>query len=177
MIDKEVELWKTDRGYRNDLHKVPNFKAYVLGFAFSENREQVVLIEKLRPEWQRGFHNGVGGKIESTDKSSVAAMVREFEEETGLITTESDWERFGIMRFQDDVMGGEAAVILFRMFSSAIYNCRTVEQEKIQIFNVFSVENFGNFPGLKDANILSNLSTLIPMARDTNFVNVTLNMK
>ena len=153
------------------------FQSYVLGFAFSENKEQVVLIEKLRPDWQKGFHNGVGGKIETTDKSSVAAMVREFEEETGLMTAESDWERFGIMRFQDDIMGGEAAVILFRMFSSKIYNCHTVEQEKIQIFNVFSVENFGNFPGLNDAKILPNLSALIPMARDTNFIDVTLNMK
>jgi len=65
---------------------------YVCGFAFTEDGKQVLLISKNRPEWQRGRLNGVGGKIESFDKSPAYAMVREFEEETGLKTKPDQWD-------------------------------------------------------------------------------------
>lgn len=41
-------------------------KKYVLGFMFStEDRGQkVALIKKLKPKWQAGLLNGIGGKIE-----------------------------------------------------------------------------------------------------------------
>jgi hypothetical protein len=31
---------------------------YVAGFLFSADRKQVVLVEKINPEWQRGRLNG-----------------------------------------------------------------------------------------------------------------------
>jgi len=39
-------------------------KTYVAGFMFSPDLENVVLIEKQKPEWQKGKYNAVGGKIE-----------------------------------------------------------------------------------------------------------------
>ena len=63
---------------------------YVVGFAFSEDK--VLLIRKNSPAWQAGKLNGVGGKIEDHDKEPVDAMVREFEEETGIKTTKGDWK-------------------------------------------------------------------------------------
>lgn len=36
-------------------------KHYVLGFAFGPNYKKVALLHKLRPEWQKGLLNGVGG--------------------------------------------------------------------------------------------------------------------
>lgn len=64
---------------------------YVLGFAF-DNHDNVVLIEKTKPEWQRGKLNGVGGAVENHDKSAAHAMAREFKEETGATTSPKDWE-------------------------------------------------------------------------------------
>ena len=55
---------------------------YVAGFCFSECGGRVALIRKLKPEWQRGLLNGIGGKMEPGE-SLHSAMVREFEEETG----------------------------------------------------------------------------------------------
>lgn len=70
---------------------------YCLGFAFYQNK--VLLIGKLRPEWQRGKLNGVGGKIEITDKAYKHAMIREFREETGRTTFESDWKFVGTLMY------------------------------------------------------------------------------
>lgn len=63
---------------------------YVLGFAFDKSNN-VILVQKTKPKWQAGLLNGVGGKIEPEDNTPIAAMVREFQEETNLTTTESQW--------------------------------------------------------------------------------------
>lgn len=72
-------------------------KQYCLGFLFSEY-DHVVLIEKVKPEWQRGLLNGVGGKLEEGE-SGLVGMIREFEEETGLRFDE--WEERIILRGPD----------------------------------------------------------------------------
>lgn len=58
---------------------------YVAGFVFNVQMNKVVLIKKNRPKWQEGQLNGVGGHIEA-EESPLAAMRREFEEETGIDT-------------------------------------------------------------------------------------------
>ena len=62
---------------------------YVCGFLFSPDRQHVLLIRKLRPAWQAGRLNGIGGKVEPGEEVP-AAMVREFREEASL--TLEDWE-------------------------------------------------------------------------------------
>jgi 8-oxo-dGTP diphosphatase len=42
---------------------------YVLGFLFDPSQKDVVLIKKLKPEWQKGKLNGVGGKIEEGESA------------------------------------------------------------------------------------------------------------
>lgn len=69
---------------------------YVLGFAFDQD-QNVLLIQKTKPVWQNGLLNGAGGKIEDTDASPIAAMVREFVEETGLLTTTAQWRSIAVM--------------------------------------------------------------------------------
>lgn len=66
---------------------------YVLGFAFDDNK--VLLIRKTKPKWQAGRLNGVGGKVEAFDKDYLAAMVREFHEETDILTTRDQWVEIG----------------------------------------------------------------------------------
>lgn len=63
---------------------------YVLGFMFDSNLSRVVLIKKKRPAWQAGLFNGAGGMVELGERD-VDAMVREFKEETGVLTHPSSW--------------------------------------------------------------------------------------
>lgn len=57
-------------------------KHYVIGLVFNNDREQVLLIEKLKPNWMRGRWNGIGGKIEEGELP-IEAMHGESLEETG----------------------------------------------------------------------------------------------
>lgn len=69
-------------------------KRYCLGFVFSPDFRQVLLIEKRRPKWQEGLLNGIGGKLEGSE-TAVEAMVRECREETCLEVPEGAWEPAG----------------------------------------------------------------------------------
>ena len=64
---------------------------YVAGFLFNPTMDSVVLVKKNRPEWQKGFYNGVGGHIEQGE-NPFDAMTREFEEETGVLIP--DWRNY-----------------------------------------------------------------------------------
>lgn len=67
---------------------------YVWGFLF--HKGHVALICKVRPAWQKGRFNGIGGHVEPGE-TPRQAMVREFEEETGQATFESDWQECVIL--------------------------------------------------------------------------------
>ncbi len=123
---------------------------YVAGFLFSEDREQVVLVEKIQPEWQRGRLNGVGGKVEPTDDSPTAAMVREFEEETGWLVRE--WEMFCQVKRRGDL------TCFFRAFAEgSIEQVSGREAEEIAAYPV---------SGVAGLNTMANLGCLIPLALD-----------
>ena len=71
---------------------------YVVGFAFDTSRK-VALIRKTHPDWQKNLLNGIGGKLEEQDKNQsfptdTCAMVREFQEETGLLINAGRWKKF-----------------------------------------------------------------------------------
>jgi 8-oxo-dGTP diphosphatase len=71
---------------------------YVCGFLFTHDRRHVALIHKLKPDWQRGKFNGIGGKVEEGE-TIFGAMTREFYEETGMCVPTYAWERFLTMKF------------------------------------------------------------------------------
>lgn len=123
---------------------------FVVGFAFTPDPlpfTRVLLIEKLKPAWQAGKLNGVGGKIDhyvadptvnAYDPTAlkpgmrletpVEAMVREFHEETGVASETSDWQLFAIMhngRFEHQVYCFES--LEPRLF----YEARTMEAERL----------------------------------------------
>jgi len=130
-------------------------KEYVLGFAFDIKKPNVVLIEKEKPEWQNGFLNGVGGKIESYDETIFSAMEREFKEETG-VGSWNVWKHFATLTFDNDILGG-AKVYCFKVFNDIIYQCKTMESEEIKIINVLDLNN---------KKCIRHIKTLIPMAMD-----------
>ena len=70
----------------------------MVGFLFRNSGTEVALVRKLKPEWQRGLLNGIGGKIEPGEDSREA-MVREFEEETGARV--DAWRSFAWLRGRD----------------------------------------------------------------------------
>ncbi len=71
---------------------------YCLGFAFSQDLKLVALVLK-NSGWQKGMFNGLGGKVESGERSD-AAMVREFKEEAG-ISVIHNWRHFASLGGQD----------------------------------------------------------------------------
>lgn len=118
-------------------------KSYVLGFLFND-KEQVWLIQKTKPEWQTGKLNGIGGKVEDNEDYSDA-MVREFKEEAGLNIT--DWKRFCVIT--DDE---EYQIICYVAFSNGIPQTTTDE-----VVGLYPANNLPN-------NVLFNAYWLIPMA-------------
>jgi len=121
----------------------------VLGFMFSEDSKRVLLIEKIRPEFQAGRLNGIGGKIEKSDSSSKFAMTREFEEECGICTLPNDWTAIGRM-LTDDYL-----VEIFKAIGN-IDSAKSVEAEQVKICDI------ANLP----SNCMNNIHWLIPYCLD-----------
>lgn len=146
------------------------YKGYVLGFAFDYKCENVVLIHKEKPEWQKGKLNGVGGKVEKIDSCIHAAMTREFFEETGVLTQQDDWTHYATMTFDNDVMGGGAEVYVFRMRNNEINDASTYEEEVVEIVNMNE---------LYSKPLMHNLHILIPLAlqREFGFIHLQQKMK
>jgi len=142
-------------------------KEYVLGFAFTKDKSEIILIEKQKPDWQKGKLNGVGGKVEISDTDAKCAMVREFAEETGVNTLHEKWHQFGCMNFENDIMGGGAKVHLFRMFDDSVQYCFTNETEEILRVNTDTC--------LDVFDCMHNLPILIPLALSEEFNFTSLN--
>lgn len=70
-------------------------RKYVVGFAFNLTGSQLCLIRKIKPDWQQGKLNGVGGKI-GDGESPRHAMRREFSEETGY--QHNAWDYVGVLK-------------------------------------------------------------------------------
>lgn len=121
-------------------------KNYVLGFLFSESLEKVVLIKKNRPEFMKGLLNGVGGKIE-LDEEPLAAMQREFFEETGVIVY--DWIENGTLT------GDDFIIHCFYSVYANVYEVTTKTDEVVGIYNFLEMDGL---------NLVPNVSYLIPKA-------------
>ena len=126
-------------------------RSYVVGFAFSKDTDHILLVRKLRPKWQKGSLNGIGGKIEDKE-SPMKAMERECMEETGLYFI---WEHRGVMSgINGD--GKPFECHIFYTFNDAIWN---FEQKEDEPLNIYRVEY------LHKEKIINNLHFLIPFGR------------
>lgn len=135
-------------------------KKYVVGFMFDDLGERVLLIRKNRPDWQAGKANGVGGKIEEGEMP-LAAMTREFEEETGVKTDTTMWDCFALMSGFDF---HDFEIYFFRAFNTElIFDAITVTDEVIGRFWVAALPEH-----------VPNLRWLIPMAleKQAKFVDI-----
>jgi 8-oxo-dGTP diphosphatase len=122
---------------------------YVLGFLFDSGLVSVALIEKQKPEWQKGRFNGVGGKVEEGEVPRVA-MSREFHEETGVLLPPEAWTQYAKMTGAD---GRHFALHIFYAVDAALYDVRTMETEKVIFTSTKAVvqgefKTLGNVPWL-----------------------------
>jgi 8-oxo-dGTP diphosphatase len=108
---------------------------YVVGFAFTSGplpNTRVLLIRKNKPEWQAGKLNGIGGKIgdkpEYRHERPVDAMVREFAEETGVLSGAEDWHLYAVMHDGQH----EHNVYCFESRVDRLYDkAETMEEEEV----------------------------------------------
>jgi 8-oxo-dGTP diphosphatase len=122
---------------------------YVCGFMFNQYLDQVSLIVKNKPEWQKGLLNGIGGKIERGE-SAEQAMIREFKEETGVLIEQ--WRPLLIL--QNDEW---RVFFLFGKCSQSQFNeIETTEDEEIVKVSVDYLSSMAT---------VDNLQWLIPMAQ------------
>ena len=147
---------------------------YCLGFAFSRDLTRVLLIRKLRPAWQAGRLNGIGGKLEPGE-TALEAMRRECREETGLNI--EDWDYFAT------IQSSEFTVSCFRTCTDDIFHAQSltdeqVKDEAVDLQRFFREGNPSVAPLIAHAlrpdsgtitvpyadDVFSRLSTLVPMS-------------
>lgn len=138
---------------------------YVLGFLFDKQHTEVVLIEKQRPSWQKGFLNGVGGHIEPNE-TPINAMRREFEEEADFYV--QNWNLRVVLRGSGTHIGDRCRtgkswqVYCFTAETTDILSCcvKTVTDEKLWVLSPYLSRSPLSPP------MLSNLKWLIPLCLD-----------
>lgn len=130
-------------------------KNYVLGFLFNATMDEVVLIRKVKPAWQAGKLNGVGGEIKPYE-IPLDAMRREWKEETG--TGFTSWSEFCYLYAPDVCVVCYAGRDTYSMDeNSAFCLARTTTREKVDRFPLREL--------CTQVRML-NLDWLIPMAKE-----------
>jgi len=125
-------------------------KNYTLGFIFTPGLDWVLLVHKINPEWQAGKINGIGGKIEDGEES-LACMVREVREESGLGTDADKWILLGEMG-----SGAWRVRVFAFVYRGSMDDARSADKEKVEWFD----------PNMLPPNVISNLRWLVPLALD-----------
>lgn len=119
---------------------------YVVAFIFDYGNN-VWLIRKQKPEWQKGCLNGIGGKIEE-EELPTQAMYRELWEETGVEDADCHLMQVGIMEgVNNDESNFE--VHIFTGNTDAIL--QTKEVEEVGLYNINEVKtqkHIANVPAL-----------------------------
>jgi 8-oxo-dGTP diphosphatase len=128
-------------------------KHYVNTFIFSSLTDTVLLIEKNRPEQQRGRLNGIGGKIEAGE-NPLQAAVREICEECGLeINIE---ELIPVCR----VTSTNSIVAFFAVFTTHenLHKAASITDEQVMLMQCAGIQTIPAY------RIMPNLRWQIPMA-------------
>ena len=134
--------------------KPQNKMIYTATFIFNEFGTNLLLIRKNKPEWQKGFLNAIGGKLEDDDFNTTTCAIREVKEETGISLNEDEIEQFHIMSHDGNY------IYFFKSFTDKVYDYTQMEEEEFVL-----VDNVDEYI---PENVIPNLNWLIPMALDNN---------
>jgi 8-oxo-dGTP diphosphatase len=121
---------------------------YVLCFLYDKIYKHVALVHKIKPKWQAGKINGIGGKVEPGEMP-ITACSREFLEETGVEIPESEWRQFLTLS------GAGFKIYAYVAANDRVFYCKTVEDEKIEVFNVKEIDYY---------KCVDNLKWIIPLS-------------
>lgn len=121
--------------------------SYVLICIYDAYTKDIIMVEKKKPEWQKGLYNLVGGKIEDGETPREAAY-RETEEETGI--TNTILHNCGSIKYE----GGEIHCFYGGVLGEKI---RPQEGEVERVFwtPFYAVNN--------DPKLIGNLRVMIPL--------------
>lgn len=129
-------------------------KQYVAGAIFDSAGQRLILIKKLRPNWQSGLYNFPGGKLEIGETLNEC-MSRETKEEIGLEIKPNQFKHYVTLE------GNDWAVHFFKCKTPSFHKFKQMEDEIPEIFNA------SNLP----KNTISNIPWLVEMARCTEYDN------
>ena len=121
-------------------------KRYTIGALFNPEMDLVLLIEKTKPEWQKGMLNLPGGHIEDGE-TAAECVRREFVEETGIDV--DNWQHIG--RIDN---AGNYYIEFFTAVLSEDQVAQTLTDEKVDWHEVYDLP----------AKCISNLFWLVPFA-------------
>lgn len=131
-------------------------KEYVVGFMFGPSRGLVALIRKSKPAWQAGKLNGIGGGIEQGE-APVAAMVREFQEETEVATSMDQWKMFCEIGGTND--DGGQFVVYFFVTTGNLNLLKLPTEEPVEIHRLEELHS-------QRTDMIENLAWLLALAVD-----------
>jgi len=129
---------------------------YSMGFCFSEDGTDILLMKRTKDDWQKGHFNGIGGHRE-IGESFHQCMVREFEEEAGLSL--SRWKYTYTLEIKN-----VAEIAMFRIFTDEIYKLRVPVILDEGIINIHAVADLPH-------PLLSNMEWQIPLHADRRLFN------
>jgi len=151
---------------------------YTLGFVVFRGVNKILLMEKRKPEFQKGFLNGLGGKPED-DEGFTDCIIREIEEESGLKTNTKDWNYFCKMVGAD----WEVYCFISMLDHKRMEGISTKEEEKIVILDLNKINTcypnlLGNIPWLVGMGIdsIMNKDAFIPPTIQYNTVSKAYNI-
>lgn len=121
-----------------------------LGFIFTPDLQQVLLILKNRPAFAAGKYNGVGGKHE-VNESDQACQSREVREEAGISILESAWQTVAHIEWRE-----WDGAVLAAMWDGEMNQVQSLTDEPVSWYSVNALPE----------NCMPNLFWMIPLAKD-----------
>lgn len=134
-----------------------------LGFVFTPDLSQVILIEKHRPRWQDGRLNGLGGKVEGRERWRTCLSREVFEEANLHIPTQA-WQSVGKISLKN----WRVQVFAVR-YDGLLTDLSSKTDEPVAWYSTT------NLP----PQVMPNLNWLVPLAKDclTNIEPPTVSIK
>lgn len=115
---------------------------YSLGFMFTKDMKQVLLIKKKRPAWQVNKLNGIGGKNKENE-TTLECMVREFKEETGITTVKTDWKYLLSIYAKESYEVG-----VYYTIAQDVIMYQSMTDEVVGLYNVYELCNYNIIPNI-----------------------------
>jgi len=115
----------------NYIDRFDKTKFYVIGIAM-DDKKNILLINKNRPDWQKGLWNGIGGKIEEGE-TRLEAMKREAYEEANL-PLDMEWQEIGAKIGTDD--NGPYSCFVFKVKDPRVEDFISKTDEEVKLWKL-----------------------------------------